>query len=90
MSDVPGTYEQYVGRPADILKAAHHGSQDSTHEDFLMLTEPKVCLLSGNNPHEKTLSRLAHVGAMVYDTDTYGAITVTVRDKAYFVQGYLQ
>ena len=36
------------------------------------------------------LSRLAHVGAMVYDTDTYGAITVTVRDKAYFVQGYLQ
>ena len=90
MSDVPGTYEQYVGRPADILKAAHHGSQDSTHEDFLMLTEPKVCLISGNNPHEKTLSRLAHVGAMVYDTDTYGAITVTVRDKAYFVQGYLQ
>jgi len=90
MSDVPGTYEQYVGRPADILKAAHHGSQDSTHEDFLMLTNPRVCLISGNNPHEKTLSRLANVGAMVYDSDTCGAITVTVHEGQYFIEGYLQ
>lgn len=90
MSDVPGTYEQYVGIPADILRAAHHGSQDSTQEDFLLMTQPEVCLISGDDPSEKTLSRLANVGAMVYDTGTYGALTVTVHDGQYDVEGYLQ
>ena len=90
MSDVPGTYEQYVGRPADILRVAHHGSQESTHDDFLALTEPEISIISGNDPSEKTLSRLANIGAMVYDTDTYGAVTVTVRGGEYFVEGYLR
>lgn len=90
MSDVPGTYEQYVGLPADILRAAHHGSQDSTQEDFLLLTQPAVCLISGDDPSEKTLSRLANIGAMVYDTGTYGALTVTVHEEKYAVEGYLK
>ena len=90
MSDLPGTYEQYVAQPADILRAAHHGSQHSTQEDFLLLTQPAVCLISGDDPSEKTLSRLANVGAMVYDTGTYGAVTVTVREGQYFIEGYLQ
>ena len=90
MSDVPGTYEQYVGFPADILRAAHHGSQDSTQEDFLLLTQPAVCLISGDDPSEKTLSRLANIGAMVYDTGTYGALMVTVHEEKYAVEGYLK
>lgn len=90
MSDVTGAYENYAAVPTDILRAAHHGSADSTRERFLSVVQPEVCLISGDSPSEKTLSRLANVPAMVYDTGTYGALTVTVREGQYFIQGYLQ
>ena len=55
-----------------------------------MLTQPAVCLISGDDPSEKTLSRLANIGAMVYDTGTYGALTVTVHEEKYAVEGYVK
>lgn len=90
MSDLAGAYENYVAMPVDILRAAHHGSAGNTKERFLDAVQPAVCLISGDNPSEKILSRLANVSAMVYDTGTHGALTVTVREGQYFIQGYLQ
>lgn len=90
MSDLTGAYENYAAVPTDILRAAHHGSAGSTKERFLDVVQPAVCLISGDHPSEKTLSRLANVPTMVYDTGTHGAITVTVRQGQYFIQGYLQ
>lgn len=90
MSDLTGAYENYAAVPVDILRAAHHGSADSTRERFLSVVQPAVCLISGDSPSEKTLSRLANVSTMVYDTGTHGALFITVREGQYFVQGYLQ
>jgi len=90
MSDITGSYERYAADTADILRAAHHGSASSTGAAFLAAVSPRVCLISGDNPSEKTLARLAQAAIMVYDTGAYGAITVTAREGQYTVQGYLQ
>ncbi|MBR5230996.1 MAG: ComEC/Rec2 family competence protein [Clostridia bacterium] len=90
MSDVTGTYEKYCAIPAEILRVAHHGSQNSSKEDFLNAVRPGTAIVSCNALNEKTYSRLANAGAMVYDTDKHGALTVTVREKGYSLQGYIR
>lgn len=90
MSDVSGAYELYAARSADVVKVAHHGAQSSTGERFLQRVQPACAFISGDNPSEKTLKRLADAGAMVYDTGTHGALTLAVRDEGYTVQGYIQ
>ena len=74
--DITGAYETYCAAPADILKAAHHGSSSSTTPDFLKTVSPSVVLLSCQR-----LSRLqdfrARLGAVpVYGTPESGAVTV--------------
>ena len=50
-----------------ILKVAHHGSKNSTSEEFLKAANPKIAIIScgkGNrygHPHEETLERLDKV-----------------------------
>ena len=82
MADVPGTYERYAQADADLLKAAHHGSRDSTQEAFLAAVSPAAVLITGSStgsmPHAETLSRLADAGTMVYNTKESGALTLTV------------
>jgi len=90
MSDLSGVYELYAAREAELLKVAHHGSASSTGEALLARVNPAVALISGGSPHEKTLERLANAGAMVYDTGTYGALTVTVRGDTYTMDGYVR
>ena len=70
----------------DFLKLAHHGSKDSSTEDFLNLVKPKNAIISvgGNNfyghPSTQTLSRLyqANQTCAVWRTDVKGDITVKV------------
>ena len=90
MSDIPLAYELYAARPAEILCAGHHGSASSTGEVFLKHVQPANVLISGDDPSEKTLKRLANAGAMVYDTGTYGALIISAGEETYSVQGYLQ
>lgn len=48
MADVTGAYEPYAAVPCDILKAAHHGSEDSTARPLRRrLTRRRCCY-----PHE--------------------------------------
>ena len=79
-----------------ILKVAHHGSKNSTSEEFLKAANPKLAIIScgeGNrygHPHEETLERLDKVDVPWFCTKDYGAITVTVDDKSRVqVRGYL-
>ena len=68
--------------PFLILKAAHHGSKNSSSEEFLQAVSPRVTLISAgkNNryghPHAETLERLQEVGSEVWSTQECGAITV--------------
>lgn len=79
-----------------ILKVAHHGSKNSTSEEFLKAANPRLAIIScgeGNrygHPHEETLERLEKADVPWFCTKDYGAITVTVDDKSRVqVRGYI-
>lgn len=79
-----------------ILKVAHHGSKNSTSEEFLKAANPKLAIIScgeGNrygHPHEETLERLEKADVPWFCTKDYGAITVAVDDKSRVqVRGYI-
>lgn len=65
---------------ADILKAAHHGSKNSTSEEFLNLVKPELTIIScGKNnryghPHQEVLERLQKYGNKIKRTDQQGAV----------------
>lgn len=90
MSDVSGAYELRAARPAQVLRVAHHGSAASTGERFLAAVSPGTALISTRKASEKTLSRLAEAGAMIYDTNEHGALTLTVRRGQAWIQGFMQ
>lgn len=77
-----------------LLKVAHHGSGNSTGEDFLQALNPGFALISAgrNNryghPHETLLERLQDCGCMVYRTQESGAVTVRVRNGRMRVSCY--
>lgn len=71
--------EQAFTGGTDILKVAHHGSQNSTSWKSLKSWKPKVCVISaGTNhyghPHKKTLSRLKQNHCAILRTDRVGHI----------------
>lgn len=93
--DLPGQYERYAARQADILKAAHHGSRYSTGEEFLRLVSPQAALISASGvseslPHPDTLARLAFLGDSVYNTGECGAVLIRVRKGEARITAYLQ
>lgn len=79
-----------------LLKAAHHGSKNSTKEAFLELVNPRLTLISAgqNNsyghPHKETLARLEAQGSAVLQTPVSGAVTVKVRGEKVKTTLYLQ
>lgn len=66
----------------DVLKVAHHGSKNSTTDQFLEITRPKAALISAGvdnsygHPHQETLDRLRRVTNQIYQTKENGAVTV--------------
>ena len=90
MSDVSGTYEMYAAAPADVLRVAHHGSASSTGERFLQAVSPAAALISTRRASDKTLERLAEAGVLVYDTNAWGALTLTVRGGGARIRGFIQ
>lgn len=65
----------------DFLKVAHHGSKNSSTEEFLKSTTPDVAAISCGydnaygHPHKDTLLRLAQINTKVYRTDKQGHIS---------------
>lgn len=68
------------GKEYDVLKVAHHGSKNSTTEQFLQEIRPKMALISVGednsygHPHAETIERLKKVRCRVYQTKENGAI----------------
>ena len=75
-----GLLELGVDISADILKAAHHGSDTSSTEEFLRAASPEYVVIScaeGNefgHPHKEVLERLKSLGAEVYITGFDGSV----------------
>ena len=85
--DVEGTGEERLiknmrKKSYEVLKVSHHGSKNSTSEEFLQSTKPRIALISAgkNNsyghPHVETLERLKKYGCKIYQTTKRGAITL--------------
>ncbi len=77
-----------------VLKVAHHGSKNSTKEEFLQQCSPTVAVISCGerntygHPHAETLERLDDAGTVVYRTDCSGAIQITVNGNRMKVTEY--
>lgn len=69
----------------DILKVAHHGSEDQTLASLLARTRPELALISAGrenrhgHPHPSTLATLAAAGVPVKRTDKDGTVAVPAR-----------
>ena len=66
------------------LKVSHHGSKNSTSDEFLEVARPEIGIISCGeknfygHPHRETLERLANTNSKVFITKNSGAITIHV------------
>ena len=76
--------EHYRDCTWEVLKVAHHGSKNSSNEEFLQHIQPSYALISAGqenrygHPHQETIKRLVDVGSKIYSTQENGAIIVEV------------
>lgn len=78
--------ENYKGYSWEVLKVAHHGSKNSSTEEFLKEAQPVYALISAGqenrygHPHKETIKRLSDIGSKSYSTKENGAVKVEVED----------
>ncbi len=69
-----------------VLKAAHHGSRNSSSEAFLRQVSPRLTVISSGrknrygHPHQEMMERVEETKSYVMLTAEEGAITVTFRN----------
>lgn len=79
-----------------MLKVAHHGSKNSTTEEFLNAVSPAFAILSYGHenryghPHKELLSRLEEKNVQFYCTEKHGAITITTDGENMHIKTFLQ
>lgn len=72
----------------ELLMVGHHGSKNSSCEEFLKAIAPELAVISAgaNNsyghPAPETLDRLEALGVEIHRTDLEGSVTVSVRGDA--------
>jgi competence protein ComEC len=78
--------------PVDVLKVAHHGSDDAGLAGLLADAEPRLAVISvgaGNSyghPTQRTLATLAEAGADVMRTDVDGEVALDVARRRWWVR----
>ncbi len=80
---------------ADVLKAGHHGSKNSTMPEFLKKVQPRVVIISAgeNNPYghpsPELLERLQQAGVRILRTDQDGAVHALTNGESLEVSCYV-
>ena len=75
-----------INLDCDVLKAAHHGSRNSTTEAFVSAATPSFAVISSGasnqygHPHDETLDILKKAGSKIYRTDRNGDITFKIEN----------
>lgn len=88
--DLPISSEPERVPQADILKVAHHGSRNSTSDEFARMAKPELAIISVGadnrygHPHARVLDALED--AQVLRTDLCGCITVRLFDGTWKVE----
>ena len=69
---------------ADVLKVGHHGSRESSTDDFLYAINPKYAVISCGydntygHPHSEAVARLSKFcGNQIYRTDENGTVCIS-------------
>ena len=70
----------------ELLMVGHHGSNNSSCEEFLSAVRPELAVISvGYNsyghPRQEVLDRLTGLGSEIHRTDEEGTVTVSVRGE---------
>jgi competence protein ComEC len=79
---------------SDILKAGHHGSNNSSKRYFLDAVDPETAIISCGRdnpygyPHDETLQRLTESDIDIYRTDLLGTIIVETDGQTYRIRTY--
>lgn len=84
-ADLTGRYENYAAVPCDVLKAAHHGSSESTSDLFLDTVSPRLVLISCSGssaylPGQEMLQRLEKRNISYLRTDETGDVSIYVQN----------
>lgn len=78
--------------PVDVLKVAHHGSEDASLGSLLDRTTPRLAVVSvgADNPYghpaTSTLAELARHGVQTLRTDRHGTIELDVDQNSFVVR----
>lgn len=83
--DLDGVYEMYAAVPADVLKAAHHGSSGSSSADFLEAVAPQTILVSTGRKDRLQMMQEKAGDAQVFSTDQHGALTIRLEENTYTI-----
>lgn len=73
----------------EVLKVAHHGSANSTGENFLQCVKPQKAVISCGkdnsygHPHRELLDRLKKYSGQILLTKEQGAVSVIVRNPSF-------
>lgn len=76
-----------IAKDYDVLKVAHHGSKNSTFEEFLSIIKPEYSIIScgyGNrygHPHEELIERLLNANSKILTTPEKGAVTLKINEE---------
>ena len=79
----------YPDLETTILKAAHHGSKTSSHDDFINTINAKVGIISVgannsyNHPSAEVIESLRNSGMDLYRTDLNGTVTIECAENRY-------
>ena len=71
----------------NILKVGHHGSKNSSCQEFLEIVKPKISIISCGkdnsygHPHDETIDRLREIGSDIYITTNNGEIDVCIEQN---------
>lgn len=90
------TGDNAVQTDFDVLKVAHHGSKNSTSEEFLSIIKPELSLISCSksnsygHPHEELLERLDDIGSAVVITYESGAISIKTDGRRMRVEEFIK
>ncbi len=76
----------------DVIKIGHHGSNTSTGQEMLSMTQPKIALICSDGskyfPRQDVLDRLLECDIMAYRTDLSGCIELTVVKQGIQIHEY--
>ena len=79
-----------------MLKVAHHGSKNSTKEEFLEIIRPKASVISCGkdnsygHPHEELMERLKYNTNKIFLTMEEGELILTERKNDFLIESRMR